>query len=478
MFNKIQNHLLLRHPLLWNIKIVPMLAITLGIHLFFFLIGFAKGSLNFTSSRNGYSYDDNIPVIIFFSVVLSIIVLILWLVYYFRNNAFKSFYPKNKASLYKEWLLILFICILNFSYTATFMWGQDVRRTSYFTDDELHHRLDVISMVSLFTEAATTTIEATDAVVAPATDSLTATYVNNRRPISLYDKSINGFGTRYYRDRAKDYSRIDSINNLRVQSWLQKDQRDSVLWLFTEFEKIAKSHGLKGNITPQQWLNLVYHSPEFTQYEYIAGSDGSEDDLGYRYSNFHRNAQYFVPYKPLRHNYEEIFESEYKPFIDKNTLVAYLIAGFSFSLFIFSFRVTSGRGWLIALVSIGIAALLVGLLAVMFRSVTSYSVIWLMIITGVAVYYFATASQKEGKGITDTVLNCVIWLFSSIIPLISGIIIASHEYDYNLVEQPHTFANWLEDNIGEMLYINLLFIMVYMFFLTLSIKKWKGIAES
>lgn len=482
MFNKIQNYLLLRHPLLWNIKIVPILAATLGINLLFFLIGFGKGSLNFTKSNSSYRLDDDTPTIIFFSILLSLIVLIVWLVYYFRNNAFKSFYPKSSASLYKEWLLILLISFLNCTYTAAFMWGQDARRTSYFSAEETQHRLDILTMASLFTEYS---LEEAYADVAPVMDTIATVEAVpeavEEKKTSLLHKQVQGFG--YYHGggmvrRYKGYLNRDSINNERVKKWLMNNRRDSVVWLFTEFDKIAKDHGAKSNVTPEQWANLVYHSPEFTDYELVATSNGTDDDEYGRYTSRLYTPKYYVPYKALHYNYDQIHESRYRPFITYESVLGYLIAAFSCSLLIFSFRVTSGRGWLIALVSVGIAAILVGLMSLVMQSGTAYAVIWLMIIAGLAIYYLSITAQKAGKGVTDIVLNALLWLLGIVIPLICGIIVANRNYSLEYWEKRSGLGWWIEQHLLEIAYFNLAFIVGYMFFLSISIKKWRGISES
>jgi hypothetical protein len=478
MFNKIQHYLLLRHPLLWNIKVVPMLAITIAINAFFFLIGFAKGSLNFSARHRSYDYNDTTPTILFFSVLLSIIVLILWLVYYFRNNAFKSFYPKNNLSLYKEWLLILLISFLNCTYTAAFLTGEEIRKTSYVSEEELQHRLDIISMASLFTDDSFTytPVQAqADTVYTPVKD--TAARQKNS-PVSLLDKNINGFGSySHWRHSHKGLQR-DSVNNERIKSWLAKNRRDSVLWLFNEFNKIADIHGIKGNITAEQWVNLVYKAPYFTDFEVIATNDGLEDDYGQSDTVI---PKYYVPYDALRYNYEKIYTAQYRPFIDPDSILAYLITAFSMSLFIFSFRVTSGRSWLIALVSVGIMAMLVGLFAVIFRSGTAYPVMWLITIGALVVYYFSTVEQKRGKGISDIALNALIWLLATVLPISMSVVIINHQTNYeNYVNQVEdkSLGKWLEDHFVEIMYVNLLIIVVYMFFISVSVKKWKGISES
>ena len=50
------------------------------------------------------------------------------------------------------------------------------------------------------------------------------------------------------------------------------------------------------------------------------------------------------------------------------------------------------------------------------------------------------------------------------------------QYDYMNYES--SFAKTLTDYSNIMMYGNLILVVIYMYFLTVSIKKWKGIAEA
>ncbi|MFT7352121.1 MAG: hypothetical protein ACI9XR_001891 [Flavobacterium sp.] len=103
MIKNIQNTLLIKQPLLWNTKIISITIFALAIHIIFFVIGFAQGGVDFTETNSNYSSSIfNDSIIVFFSVLVSILLFIFWLVNFFKNNALKSFYPKNNLSLFKE----------------------------------------------------------------------------------------------------------------------------------------------------------------------------------------------------------------------------------------------------------------------------------------------------------------------------------------------------------------------------------------
>jgi hypothetical protein len=321
-----------------------------------------------------------------------------------------------------------------------------------------------------------------EVAVAPAYDTVSVDEApaKQQRETTLFHHSVYRFGSygySYY-SRGKQFQNRDSVNDARVKNWLRNNQKDSVQWLFTEFEKITKSHGLKGNITPQEWLNLVYNYPEFIDTKEVASSDGVNDTEAYAYeNNISIRPRYYVPVKEMTYNYEKIHDAMYKPFIQFETGLAYLCVAFGLSLSIFSFRVTSGRGWLISLVSVGITAMLTGLLSLAIQTGESYPIIWLLIIAGLLIYYLSVAASKQGKGLTDTTLNALIWLSAWLLPIIVSIILFTRRYDYTRELQEETFAQWVEHNIIAIMYVNLAFILVYMYFFTASIKKWRGIAE-
>ena len=65
MFKDIQKQLLLKYPLLWNTKFVPMLGIGLLLHLIFFGLGYLDGTIDFS---NKTKFDISV-----FSVLIGIL---------------------------------------------------------------------------------------------------------------------------------------------------------------------------------------------------------------------------------------------------------------------------------------------------------------------------------------------------------------------------------------------------------------------
>ena len=85
-------YLLERYPIIWNTRVFWVLLVSLGIHVLFYLFGLVSISNIETFHRRSVIdlFFDNGTV--FFGVIISILMLVIWLIFHFKHNAFKSFY--------------------------------------------------------------------------------------------------------------------------------------------------------------------------------------------------------------------------------------------------------------------------------------------------------------------------------------------------------------------------------------------------
>ncbi|WP_306352523.1 hypothetical protein [Flavobacterium sp. '19STA2R22 D10 B1'] len=473
MFQKIQRYLLINHPLLWNTKIVPTVAILILFHICFFAIGYVGENINFSEYNYYYSsnFIDN-GIIVFISILISVLTFIVWMVLYCRNNAFKSFYPKKSNALFKEWCIILIICLLNCTYTVSYFYGINLKIKSYYSEEVVMERANIISMASLF---------------------VTDQYYNMNEIRSKNDTvkyqgkiySINSLINQRMYNSLDSYTH--SNNEIRVKNWLVNNQKDSVVWVMKEFIKIADVHQLKANITAEKWSDLVYHAPEFTEYETISRI---KKEL---YSNNNIENKYYVPFNSLERTYSKLSQAWSDPFMDLFALNFILYVTIISSFLVFSFKTTSGRSWLIAFVALNVVGIITGIFAAIFNSIITYSIIWIIIIILLFLYYVSVCIQKNGKRKSDIILNIVLWLLP-ILPLIVYGLLLEFTKDYyyaqrkleviqsgiTSIEVPYNYSthNWLQDNFQLFLYINSVFIILYMFFFSKMIQKWKGIPEA
>jgi len=507
MFKNIQKYLLINYPLLWNTKVVPTTVILIVINLIFFFIGLEKGKLDFFENDNNYTYDDE-AVVIFFSILVSILILIMWLVFYFKNNSFKSFYPKRTLSLFKEWSIVLFICFLISLFTCSYYYGKDVRMRSYFTEQEAKKRCEILSKASFFIQGSysnnynynyndysevAVAEEAKAAVMAADTAVATNDSIkfNGKRYsfYSLLNKNLNSY-------TFFDYD-TDSIRKKTIKTWLVNQQKDSIKSMFKKYLAIAKEHNLKANIDENKWFDLVYDYPSFMNYREIGASDvnyeyyeniNQKQDTVNKYIKVIKGVKYeyyryFVPEKSLNFNYNKISEAWVSPNMSIASILIPFYFAIALSLLIFAFRVTSGRNWLIAVISLGVVSILLGIFSIIIRSDYSFAVAVILLTFFTFSYFFVTISRKKSKNISGVILNAMLWLFPSFFPLIYYVILEilkdlAQAGPLNYTQSKYYPAiQFMKDNGLIFGYLNIVFIIILMLFLSIKIKQWRGLAE-
>jgi len=151
MIKKINKYLLENHPLIWNTKFVWMLAVLFVMHILFFIIGFVSYlspvDLHDTSFFQKY-FDSGF---VWIGVLLTILILILWMNYYFKHNAFKAHYPKSDLSIYKEFLIIFLIAFLSVTQYFSYTQGLKTRISMLKTSAEIEKEIDLVNQVAPFT---------------------------------------------------------------------------------------------------------------------------------------------------------------------------------------------------------------------------------------------------------------------------------------------------------------------------------------
>ena len=109
-----------RYPLVWNTRLLPMLALASCGHIFFILLGWAAKNENF----NYYAFNaimvDFIGIPLLLHLIISILLLVVWLLYLSRNNAFKHFYPFPEEKLFLQWILYFLIVFASVSFVLSY----------------------------------------------------------------------------------------------------------------------------------------------------------------------------------------------------------------------------------------------------------------------------------------------------------------------------------------------------------------------
>jgi len=143
--SKVNKYLIERYPTIWNTRIVWMLAISLLVHILFYFIGFVSHSSP-VSLQNSRVIDDYFSSgVIMVHIIISMLLLVGWLVYMFKNNGFKNFYPTSNLKLFGQFVCYLVIVFASISFYFSYMFGLRSYINVAYPNDELAKNVDIIN---------------------------------------------------------------------------------------------------------------------------------------------------------------------------------------------------------------------------------------------------------------------------------------------------------------------------------------------
>ena len=500
MIKNLQKYLLLNYPLLWNLKIIPALICTVLINIFFFFLGYITTEISF--SYNYYNNFFSNGILYFFACIATALVFILWLVFYSKNNAFKVFYPKKASSLYLEWLLIFVIILSSFSFVFSVHYGSVTKTRSNASEKEMLDAIETINMVKILIPT-----NKTDYFQEYPSEIHEARMNKKGQTIPYLSEleidSINNISGNVHYEDYPNFSQLSLLNynigydeiyipeeyNYKlkdtklVKQWLVNNDSEKIKSLMNSFLKLVDKHHLKTNLTVDQWFNLIYNPQKFPVGDFnLIVNSSYEDD------SYHRGA-YYLPYYQLKNGYDDI-KSSYTT--DNLEMFIYVTLCFAilFSLFVFGFRSTSGKAWLIALISMGLLLFIDGLLCLTVSG-SSYDsaplLFYLFVLIIVFLFEFITIINKNrlrmNKGKSDIFANHLL-AFIPIIPVVIYLIIYSISYDnripYDIDDNTNNSSLYLFMKEHTMMFswmnIGLTFVTVWLF-IKFVLLKWKSLPE-
>lgn len=508
MFKDIQKQLLLKYPLIWNTKFVPMIGFGLLLHLIFFGLGYLDGTIDFS---NKTKFDISVFSVLI-GVLLGIIILILWLVNYFKNNSLKSFYNKSKNALFYEWFQIFSISLLLITFYLPFSIGKQWHQKSYFSLEETKKRCEIISTADIFIDGSFASTEI-DSVASGLLIGATAVSVDSIVESEEYSENYNyeRANGRVFKDymlfegkKYDEYSLLnrnifefsvftekeDSLNERKVKIWLHNNERDKVKNLMSAYLKMLNEHQLKTNLTLDKWFEITYNEPAFNKFLYIIPYiDEYETENYYDYNvsklktyanNEEKYSKYYIQQSVLKSKYDIVSDAHTNPFFKYEELLSYLYGALGLSLLIFSFRVTTGKSWLISIVVTGILNIFYGIFSAVTSSGMTYVILILLTILGFGIYYIIILLNRKSIQLSRIALNIFLWSFTTFVPIIYFLIMEAYKYKdyrYRYTYYDSPIYKWLNEHILEMFALNFVFAAIVLFFLSRSIRNWKGLAE-
>lgn len=120
LYKRINNYLLEHYPILWNTNFIWMVLVALLLNGFMFLVGYMITNISVLSDFyiEDYFFRSGMPFIYY---IMVIIIVVIWLLRFYKHNPFKYFYPVKKTYFYALFIqvfVVFFLLLLgNYSFT-------------------------------------------------------------------------------------------------------------------------------------------------------------------------------------------------------------------------------------------------------------------------------------------------------------------------------------------------------------------------
>lgn len=511
MIKKIQQYLLLHYPRVWNTRLIPMLIILTLVHLLVWGLGYIVTNNNFSQAYYYYSSFDQLGLLYPTSILISILLFIGWFVFYNRNNGLKVFYPQSTKQLYLEWLLTLIIIsgitFVPFSLIA----GYTSKWESVATITEAKQALKTIKEAKVlipfdylenyqFEENKDTPIPVPNGMklnldsINKDLFALNYVYDSQSRLVEIKIEGYTGPSILYYNDCYGYNYYEDEDTNIKdrqalVKTWLRENNKDSIYALMQAFNTLQKKHNFEINLTPEKWYKRIYNPPFFPVNESTIIINHVLKD----YENYNdKYGQYGEPdiqifpttphleYKELEEGYQQVIKvyTDDGPFYYVIVCLCFAIA---ISILLYSYRITTGKHWLIALIAIGIIIFIAVLLGVSLSELLSHQaeptvlliilsawiLLFVLLLSKIVVKIITKKSKKRSK----IYINILLWLLPCLLPLSYAISLLCQE-----ILDKEFYEDKSESTVNIFL-INIIFVIIAMFPISSLIRSWKSIAE-
>ena len=148
--HKTNQYLLERYPTIWNTRLLWMLLTAVILHLIFFVFGC------FTLTNPELLHEYNIKDIffdngaVFLSSIISILLLVSWLIFMFKNNAFKNFYPTSTSKLFGQFICYFVIIFCCSTFYLSYNYGLKTYISATYPDEEVASEIVTANDAALF----------------------------------------------------------------------------------------------------------------------------------------------------------------------------------------------------------------------------------------------------------------------------------------------------------------------------------------
>ena len=466
-------------------------------HALFFLGGWS--SVDKTTLQNGNLYFFS-GGLFGFSLLCSILVLITWLIFYLRNNAFKSFYRLGKWHLTKEFLLILPIVFTAITFFESYGYGERVKVRSITSYTELVKEVNTINLAKAFipTEKndyfvfSSCGYEGSNSMGYAAAidyddtinnDSKDPNFIRIRKAL----KEDSGFSYKYYcrtmasLDDTLDYYQGRQVNAV-VNKWLQNKQKDSVAAIITQLMAICKKYDIDINLNPTELANLPFMDSNHTVSRLVRTGNSVYPDVNAPLS------PYWLDIYSLNRvtDYMDRCSDHNRNKGHWERVLGELYFMLGIALLLLCYRRFSKKVFLISVVGAVVWCILLALMAAAIRSEMAFGILYLFLFVLFSILALAGLYSKRTKVATGVLLNWHIYMAPTVLLAIAFLIAFFYQdapqlygvYDSARHCMDYPIGCWVDNNIETIAWGNLIVSLLYITFIfNRFTKKWHIMPE-
>lgn len=148
-YKKFNTYLLENHPLIWHSKVIQLLAAGILFWVISFLAGYGMMNLKTLQDFHIRRYFER-SGFVYFHVVYAIIVTSVWALYFYKNNAFKNYYPLKKGYFLSLFLQLFVSFFILTSAYYPFYTGTELKAKSLFDEKNLKEDIDKLNLGHAF----------------------------------------------------------------------------------------------------------------------------------------------------------------------------------------------------------------------------------------------------------------------------------------------------------------------------------------
>lgn len=465
---RIDRYLLTHHPLVWNLRLHWVLPALLVLHVLFYLAGLAEPQ---RLTRLNYMATSFPPVATSLAVLLGVLVVIGWLIFYLRNNAFKSFYPVRSCHLLAEFFWSLVVVGLASTLSVSHQLGRYQRLDALTKGVDVLKEANTAAVAHHFLPFEGSQFENYNSCDSQrARDSLVGmSSVEDGPPpermaLNGPDTTVERSYLHYCAEPSLHYSIPATLDRYGADSvakgWMLRGQRDSVRTTLAAYTAMVKKYGGDIRLDVAGQVAEIFATPRFLvrrptlrQYDDPNATGPSQEFI-----ETHTAQDALVAITEIR-----------KGVLSSDLVLAYLYWALAAALLLFTFRITRLRTWFGAGIGVGIWMVIFSVLAAVTQGEKDavLPVFFLVVIASV-IFTAVNVSQRRRKVASGFTFLWAVWSLPAFgLALVYYIrsLIRHGEYRYNVggvmeMYEPSPVAAWIDANGETIAAINLVIVLV------------------